>query len=131
VKKIINPGPKQVWRIYDRRSRATADLISTEDETPQEKASLTLYHSTEEGVSRTLNQDEISEIEPLLIQVLKDGDLVHALPSIEEIRRCRMADMDRLDTGVKRLISPHRYHVSLSGKIWNLKQEMVALMKKE
>ena len=131
VKKIINPGPKQVWRIYDRRSRATADLISTEDETPKEKASLTLYHSTEEGVSRTLNQDEISEIEPLLIQVLKDGDLVHALPSIEEIRRCRVADMDRLDTGVKRLISPHRYHVSLSGKIWNLKQEMVALMKKE
>lgn len=130
VKKIINPGPKQVWRIYDRRSRATADLISTEDETPKEMTSLTFHHPSEDGVSRTLHQDEISEIEPLLIQVLKDGDLVCTLPAIEDIRRSRIADIDRLDTGVKRLISPHRYHVSLSERIWNLKQEMVALMKK-
>ncbi len=131
VKKIINPGPKQVWRIYDLRGRATADLISKEDETPREMASLTLHHPTEEGVSRTLKKDEISEIEPLLVPVLKDGDPVHALPTIEEMRQYREADTDRLDTGVKRLISPHRYHVSLSEKLWDLKQEMVASMKKD
>jgi len=92
---------------------------------------LTLHHLTEEGVSRIVKKDEISKIEPLLIQVLKEGGLVYAQPSIEEIRKNRKADMDRLDSGVKRLISPHIYHVSLSEKLWNLKQEMVGLMKKE
>jgi nicotinate phosphoribosyltransferase len=131
VKKILNPGPKQVWRMYDRRGRATADVISTRDELLQNVPSLTLHHPTEEGISRTMSREEISTLEPLLIEVLKEGVPVQAPPSIEDIRQCRIADMDRLDTGVKRLISPHRYHVSLSEKLWNLKQEMVARMKKE
>ena len=130
VKKIPNPGPKQVWRIYDRRGRATADLISTEGETLPEKESLTLHHPSEEEVSRTLKRSEISEMEPLLVQVIKDSAPMQALPSIEEIRLRRNSDMERLDPGVKRLISPHRYHVSLSEKLWKLKQEMVAEIKK-
>ncbi len=129
--KIPSPGTKQVWRIYDKRGRATADLISTGDETLKNISSLVLHHPIEEGVFRVLNQDDISEIEPLLVQVMKDGDQVYKLPSIDEIRRRRKDDTDRLDPGVKRLISPHRYHVSLSQKLWDLKQEMVAKIKKE
>jgi nicotinate phosphoribosyltransferase len=69
-------------------------------------------------------------MEPLLVQVIKDSAPMQALPSIEEIRLRRNSDMERLDPGVKRLISPHRYHVSLSEKLWKLKQEMVAEIKK-
>jgi nicotinate phosphoribosyltransferase len=129
VNKILNPGPKQVWRLYDRRGRATADIISTRDESPREMPSMKLHHPTEEGVSRTVHQREISEIEPLLIPILHDGRLIYDLPSIEQMRRSRDSDMDRLDAGVKRMISPHRYHVSLSERLWNLKQEMVASLK--
>ena len=32
---------------------------------------------------------------------------------------------ERLDHGVKRLMTPHIYHVSLSQKLWNLKQGMI------
>jgi nicotinate phosphoribosyltransferase len=30
-----------------------------------------------------------------------------------------------LDPGVKRLINPHIYHVSLTRRLWDLKQELI------
>jgi nicotinate phosphoribosyltransferase len=70
-------------------------------------------------------QDEVSEIEPLLVEVLKEGELVYDPPSIEEMRKRRQADLERLDPGVKRLMNPHIYHVSLTERLWNLKQELI------
>ncbi|MCA9870991.1 MAG: hypothetical protein KC487_11530, partial [Anaerolineae bacterium] len=37
----------------------------------------------------------------------------------------RQADVAQLDAGVKRFVNPHIYHVSLSDKLWNLKQELI------
>ena len=36
------------------------------------------------------------------------------------------ADLDRLDPGVRRLINPHVYHVSLTTELWQLKRRLVA-----
>jgi len=72
-----------------------------------------------------LDRDNMSEIEPLLIDILRDGKLVYDLPSIEDMRERRRADVQRLDPGVKRLMNPHIYHVSLSERLWNLKQELI------
>jgi len=57
---------------------------------------------------------------------LKDGRLVYDLPSIEGIRQQRILDVDRLDPGVKRLVNPHIYHVSLTDRLWQLKQDLIA-----
>ena len=123
--KTINPGHKHVWRVYDRRGKATADLLSLDDEDPREMERILLHHPTEHTTYRTLNRDDISEIEPLLVDVLQEGKPVYDLPSIEEMRQYRQADMERLDPGVKRLVNPHVYHVSLTERLWNLKQELV------
>jgi nicotinate phosphoribosyltransferase len=130
--KTINPGDKRAWRIYDRRGKATADLLSLDDEDPRtilkdaEPASqLILQHPTLHTKYRTLDRHEISEIEPLLVDILQDGKLVYELPSIEEMRERCMADMQRLDSGVKRLMNPHTYHVSLTRRLWNLKQDLM------
>jgi nicotinate phosphoribosyltransferase len=37
----------------------------------------------------------------------------------------------RLDPGVRRLVTPHIYHVSLSQKLWDLKQELIREAKGE
>ena len=37
----------------------------------------------------------------------------------------READVERLDPGVRRLMNPHIYHVSLTEKLWNYKQELI------
>jgi nicotinate phosphoribosyltransferase len=123
--KAVNPGHKHIWRLYDRRSKATADLMGLDDEDPRGSDPISLHHPTEYTKYRTLNQNEITEIEPLLIDVLEEGRLVYDLPSIEEMRRIRQADVERLDPGVKRLINPHTYHVSLTERLWDLKQKLI------
>jgi nicotinate phosphoribosyltransferase len=74
---------------------------------------------------RTLKRSQISKIEPLLVDVLVNGRLVYDLPTIEAIRQQREADLERLDPGVQRIINPHIYHVSLTEKLWALKQNLL------
>ncbi len=127
--KTINPGHKLVWRLYDRRDMAIADLIGVEDENPGRQQKIVLHHPVYEDRQRTLGREEILAVEPLLVKVLEEGREVAAPPSIADIRRRREADLARLDPGVKRLVNPSLYHVSLTDKLWNTKQEMVAALK--
>jgi nicotinate phosphoribosyltransferase len=123
--KIPNPGHKHVWRIYDRDQHATADLLSLDDEDPREMAAVVLRHPTEHTMQRTLEQDSISHIEPLLVDVLDEGRLVYDLPSIEAMRQQRKDDMANLHPGVRRIMNPHRYHVSLTQGLWDLKRALI------
>jgi len=123
--KVLNPGHKHVWRLYDRRSKATADLLGLDDEDLRQMERIVLRHPTEHTTYRTLDQDDLSEVEPLLIDVLTEGKLVYDLPSIEEMRQRRQADLERLDPGVRRITNPHIYHVSLTERLWKLKQELI------
>jgi nicotinate phosphoribosyltransferase len=128
--KTPNPGYKHVWRLYDRRGKATADLLSLDDEDPRAMGQLVLRHPSDHTKYRVLDQDELTEIEPLLVDVLREGKLVYDLRSIEEIRQRREADVNRLDPGVRRLMNPHRYHVSLTQRLWDLKQSLLASVKR-
>lgn len=123
--KTPNPGQKQGWRIYDKRGLATADLLSLEDEDPRQMDAILARHPSDPAKFRTIRQSEIGEIEPLLVDVLKEGKLVYDMPTIEDMRARRKADIARLDVGVRRLINPHIYHVSLTGKLWDLKQHLI------
>lgn len=123
--KITNPGHKRAWRIYDQRGRATADLISLDDEDPRTMGDLVLRHPSEASISRSIEAERISEIEPLHMEILKQGVICCEWPSIDDMRERREADIDRLDPGVRRILNPHIYHVSLTEKLWNLKQEIL------
>ncbi|EFO80603.1 nicotinate phosphoribosyltransferase [Oscillochloris trichoides DG-6] len=128
--KMTNPGLKQAWRLYDQRGQATADLITLEDEDPRQQPQITLRHHSDHSRHRTLHQHELTWIEPLLVEVLRNGQLVYDLPSLDAMRQTRIADVDRLDTGVRRIMNPHIYHVSLSPALWDLKQELLQAMGK-
>ena len=127
--KTLNPGHKHVWRLYDRRGKATADLLSLDDEEPRQMDSIMLRHPTEHTKYRTLKQSHVSQVEPLLVDVLHEGKLVYDLPPIEEIRERRVGDVERLDPGVKRIMNPHTYHVSLTQRLWDLKQALIQAAK--
>jgi nicotinate phosphoribosyltransferase len=126
--KVLNPGNKTVWRLYDQRSKASVDLLTLADETPPSKDTLCLHHPTDHTKTRTCDAAHISRIEPLLVNVWRDGQQVYTLPSLEEIRDTRAADLERLDPGVKRFINPHTYHVSLSQHLWEHKQALIDSM---
>ncbi len=124
--KTPNPGHKLVWRIYDQRGKATADLLSLDDEQPGDSEVIILHHPTQSSKYRELKSDSVTEVEPLLVEILHEGELMAELPPIEGLRKRRDKDVERLDPGVRRLMNPHIYHVSLSEKLWNMKQELIA-----
>ncbi|NMC12007.1 MAG: nicotinate phosphoribosyltransferase [Chloroflexi bacterium] len=123
--KTPNPGNKQVWRIYDQRGYATADLLSLADEIPNEAGQFWLRHPTDHTKYRFLEKGSVSRIEMLLVDVLKDGKQVYECPDIEDVRKVRFFDVEHLDAGVRRIMNPHIYHVSLSQKLWDLKQKLI------
>lgn len=129
--KIINPGEKRVWRVYGIDGNAAGDFLSRGDEDPMSDDELSLRHPVDPGRKLILKREEFSEIEPLLEPVLKDGRPVKELPPIEEIRRCRDRDLERLPDGVKKIFDPEPYPVFLTEKLWGLKRELLSDYRKD
>ena len=125
VEKIPNPGNKKVWRLYNSKEKANADLLTLEDEEPGTTEDILLHHATSQSKKRTLGKEHISKVEPLLETILDNGKLVYDFPSVDELREKRMKDIERLDPGVKRLINPHYYHVSISEKLYKMKMNLI------
>lgn len=125
IEKIPNPGSKKLWRIYDKKNKATADFLTLDDEDPLKEDKIILHHPYDQSKFRIITKDQISGIENLLVDILQEGKLIYEFPSIKELREKRKDDLSKLDAGVKRLINPHRYHVSISKKMWDIKQELI------
>jgi nicotinate phosphoribosyltransferase len=129
--KVLNPDRKRVWRLYDARAKAVADLISLESEDPREWEQITLCHPAEPDTHRTLRRDELTEIEPLLVDVMRDGKRVGEVPPLEDLRKRCAADVERLDAGVRRIVNPHRYHVSVTESLRDLKRRLAESVREE
>lgn len=123
--KTLNPGSKRAWRLYDRRGTATADLLGLEGEEPREMDPIGLRHPVEASLRRELGREEVPEVEPLLEDVLVEGRRLGECPPLEVIRDRRRDDLQRLDPGVRRLVNPHVYHVSVTEALWQQKQRMI------
>jgi nicotinate phosphoribosyltransferase len=86
---------------------------------------LILRHPEDPLSFRVMEANEISEKEALHVPILEGGKIVYEFPNIQQIREKRDADLVRLDPGVTRIINPHIYHVSLTQKLWDLKQAYI------
>lgn len=126
--KVINPGRKQVLRLYDRRGVATADVLAQADEDLEDP--VVLHHPMELGVVRRLAASDISGREQLL-EKFDPWVVTDERELIEAGRTRRVGDLERLDVGVRRLLNPHVYHVSLSPGSHRLKQSLIAEMRSE
>mgnify|MGYP001627196452 CR=1 FL=1 len=123
LEKILNPGHKRVYRVYDQRGLATADLLATAEETLRPDQPLCLRHPTDPTKRRTLRPGEFT-LESLLEEVYRGRRLFPPLP-LEVLQERRRKDVERLDPGVRRLVNPHIYHVSLTERLFALKEELV------
>ncbi len=122
--KMPIPGNKRVWRIYDDRGLASADVVSAGDEDLSFGGSLDLYHPHRAGIIRRL--ENIRDVEELVVPSYREGERIGPVPSLEEMRHRRIADLERLDVGVRRLVNPHVYHVSLTQRVKQLQGELIA-----
>jgi nicotinate phosphoribosyltransferase len=124
--KTITPGDKQVRRIYDLDGNAVTDFVALRSEDPAKEVVLEEHHPHDTSVSRTTHRDEIGSMESLHREVLDNGTLTYEFPDLQSIREARQRDLERLHPGVRRIVNPHTYHVSLSRALWDLKRELVA-----
>jgi len=123
--KTLNPGRKHVWRVYDKRDRAIADVMSLSDEDLCSQSEIQLHHPNDPSKYRALNTDQINKIEPLPVKVIENGEISYKQPDLDAIRSNRVQDLAMLYPGVKRIMNPHHYHVSLTSKLWKLKQGLM------
>lgn len=123
--KTVNPGNKKVFRLYDTRGNATADMLTLSDPEISQQDDTLLRHPTDSTKFRKVTSKDISRMEGLLKRIYTNGRIAGALPELEQIRETRERDIEKLDSGVKRIINPHLYHVSLGEDLWELKQELI------
>ena len=113
AEKNTNPGNKKIYRIYDKDTKKIiADLICLEEETL-------------DTWKKTLLPSHTYYTKELLVPVFKNGNCVYKSPSVMEIREYCKEEMDTLWEESRRLEYPHRTHVDLSQKLWDLKNNLL------
>ncbi|MCQ2387328.1 MAG: nicotinate phosphoribosyltransferase [Clostridia bacterium] len=123
VEKITNPGFKNIYRVYDKKTgKAEADFIFLREEKYDNTKPLVLTHPTERWKSITF---ENYDLRPLQQDIIKDGKLVYKLPSLKEIKKYAKKDLESFWDEYKRLDRPHVYKVDLSDGLYKLKASML------
>jgi nicotinate phosphoribosyltransferase len=131
LEKSTLPGNKQIFRLYDNSGKATADLICLANEKINSFNNFILHHPLEENIVRRIEKDEISKSEPLINIILKEGKVVYDFPDLNHLREVRNKDLEHLHDGVKRLINPHKYHVSASEKLIIYRQKLTERIRRK
>lgn len=123
VGKITNPGYKQVWRFYDRKShKALADVITLFDEEIDEHKPFELFDPEYTWKRKTLTDFYARK---LMVPLFKKGKCVYQSPGLKEIRDYCMSQINTLWDAVLRFENPHEYYVDLSQKLWEIKEELL------
>ena len=122
--KITNPGVKQLYRFYDRRSgKALADLLALDEEDFSSGEPLEIFDPENTWKRMTLCDYRMRQ---LLVPVFENGELVYDSPALSEIAAYAKQEMETLWDEYKRLNRPHRYKVDLSQKLYDLKLQLLA-----
>jgi nicotinate phosphoribosyltransferase len=129
--KVTNPGIKKIFRIYDAASgKMKADLIALADESFSADRDLTIFDPIATWKQMHLKAGEYV-IRELLRPVFVNGECVYENVTVPEICEYAARERDTLWDEHKRLVRPQLMPVDLSKKLYDLKQEMIAHMRRE
>lgn len=128
VEKITPPGPKLLWRLFDMETgKAEADLITTQDEDISACASYRLFDP--DYTWKTKNAENFVARQ-LLAPVFQNGKRVMSFPSLKDVRAYCANQVDSLWEEVLRFEYPHNYYVDLSQKLWDIRHDLIASMRR-
>lgn len=129
--KVTNPGVKKLFRLYDTTTgKIKGDLIALADEQLNPQKDLTIFDplATWKRMTLTANTYTVRELlEPIFI----NGQCVYTEIPVMDIRAYAQTELDTLWDEHKRLINPHIMPVDLSQPLYDLKQMMIAQMRKD
>ena len=121
--KIINPGLKKVYRMYDGQGQMRGDVMFLGDESRPEAQSFRAYHPMFPHVYK--NYPKGFEMRELMVPIFQKGELLYDLPRVHDIRDYALKNLEELDGAYKRFQNPHTYHVSLSPSLFAIKQRLL------
>ncbi|MFH0766490.1 MAG: nicotinate phosphoribosyltransferase [Bacillota bacterium] len=122
IQKTTIPGFKQVYRFFDEKHMAEADVMTLFDEKIDSSKPYYLFDPNFPWKSKLIENYTVT---PLLIPIFEKGKLIYELPSLLEIRDYAKQQHQKLWPEVLRLEKPHEYYVDLSQELWELKQSLI------
>jgi nicotinate phosphoribosyltransferase len=99
--KVTYPSSKQVYRFFDNNGKFKKDILALEKEKPPERG------------------------EPLLIPIMKKGELVYELAKIEKIREFSLENVKKLPDEFKSLEKRKFNELTISNEIKRLWDDLV------
>ena len=120
--KITNPGFKTIFRIYDEKGMAAADLIALKGESIDTTKPLTIFHPIETWKKTTFEDYGVRELH---VCVFERGKQVYKVPSLKETIEFAKKSKGEFYEEHKRLVNPHSYKVDLSDKLYDLRKELM------
>ena len=120
--KITNPGFKTIFRIYDEKGMAAADLIALKGESIDTTKPLTIFHPIETWKKTTFEDYGVRELH---VCVFERGKQVYEVPSLKETIEFAKKSKGEFYEEHKRLVNPHSYKVDLSDKLYDLRMELM------
>ena len=121
VEKIINPGRKKLFRVYDENHLSKYDVVALYDEQLIPQVSEVV--DPNKSWKTYLVEDE--SIEELLVPIFRKGELVYEVPTLKEIIEYTTIQQSYIMEEEKRFNYPHRHYVDLSKKLNELKIKML------
>ena len=123
--KITNPGNKTVYRIYDKENgKIIADLIALVGEKFSSSDPMVLFDPIDTWKKTKLEPDTYI-IEEIMIPVFQKGVCVYESPKAMDIRAFCQKEQATLWDETRRLVNPHRVHVDLSDKLFEVKKKLL------
>lgn len=124
VEKITNPGNKMLWRLISKDdNRAICDVLTFNEEKIDDTKDYICVDPNKPW-KEIVVKNFIAK--PLLETYIKDGELVHEMPTLKEIRNYTL---DKLKNEVweteQRLCNPHIHYVNMSKKLYDCKIKML------
>lgn len=122
VTKITTPGFKELYRLYNTEGAPFADVITLYGEGLDDSKPYTIFHPEFVWKRKTVTD---FTAKPLLRQIYREGQLIYECPTVHEIRKSCLQQVDLLWDEIKRFENPHIYYVDLSPEAWKMKQDLL------
>ncbi len=130
--KISNPGFKEVYRIYDNKGMAYADLITLVEGDKDKKnllsnSDLIISDENYEFKKSTLKSGEYT-IKSLTRKFVENGLITEdyeILMDVKESKNYYLKGLSQISTERQRLYNPHKYKVDLSKDLLKLKYDLI------
>ena len=125
--KVSTPGLKTPYRIINVASgKSEGDYIALDTENPEQEERLKMFHPVHTYISKFVTGFKAKKLHE---DIFVAGELVYAIPNIEEIKVYAKENLTLLWDEYTRTLHPEEYPVDLSQKCWDNKMKKIEEVK--